>query len=114
MKILFVENHPVFAKTVTTKFLADHEVSTVSSISDAWAAITTGGFDIILVDYDLDDGKGDELVRRIRTHGLPVRIVGVSSREDGNAAIQQAGADAICSKMEFSDIGSVLRRLVPA
>jgi DNA-binding response OmpR family regulator len=89
-------------------------VSTVSSISDAWSAITAGGFDIVLVDYDLDDGKGDELVRRIRSHSLPVRVVGVSSRDDGNAAIQQAGADAICSKMEFSDIGSVLRRLVPA
>ena len=114
MKILFVENHPVFAKTVTTKFLANHQVSTVSSIAGAWSAITAGSFDVVLVDYDLDDGKGDELARRIRSHRLPVKIVGVSSHEGGNAAIQQAGADAICSKMEFSDIGSILRRLVPA
>ena len=113
MKILFVENHAVFAQTVTAKFLCDHQVEIVSSISGAWTAIVANRFDVVLVDYDLDDGKGDQLVRGIRGQNLPVRIVGVSSHDDGNAAIRQAGADEICSKTNFADIGSVLRRLVP-
>jgi DNA-binding response OmpR family regulator len=65
-------------------------------------------FDLLLVDYDLDDGKGEELVRELREAGSEIRIVGVSAREEGNVALLQAGADAICSKMEFNRIEELI------
>ena len=107
MKILFVENHAVFAKTVTDLFLNGHDVVVVASLAAARHQLAED-FDVVLVDYDLDDGKGDELVSELRTADRRPRIVGVSARPDGNSALLAAGADAVCSKGEFSRIRPVI------
>jgi len=104
MKILFVENHDIFAKQVTTYFLSAHEVTVLPSLLEARSSMVSNQYDLLLVDYDLDDGKGEELVRELRSAGNTIRIIGVSAREEGNAALRQAGVDAICSKMEFNRI----------
>ena len=57
MKILFVENHPIFAKQVINCFLSEHEVTVVPSLAAARVNLDKGHYEIILVDYDLDDGK---------------------------------------------------------
>jgi DNA-binding response OmpR family regulator len=108
MKILFVENHSVFAQQVITHILSAHQVTVVPSLSEARLSLAAKQFDLLLVDYDLDDGKGEELVRELRTAGNKIRIVGVSAREEGNAALLHAGVDAICSKMEFDRIQELI------
>jgi DNA-binding NarL/FixJ family response regulator len=111
MNILFVENHAIFAKVVTAQFLSQYQVTIVPKISDAWHLLSNGNFDSVLVDFDLDDGKGDELVKKIRAHQLNVKVVAVSSHKRGNTALHKAGADAICAKFELSRIGSVIEQL---
>jgi len=111
MKILFVENHARFVRVVAGEFLADHDVTVASSIAEAWGRLSKDRFDVVLVDYDLDDGKGDHLVNRIRSGNLPVRVVAVSSHDDGNSALLKAGADTVCGKLEFERIVEVLRSL---
>jgi DNA-binding response OmpR family regulator len=69
MKILCVENHAVFAANVTSQFLPQHSVTVAPSLTDAHRALGTGSFDLLLVDYDLDDGKGDALVRQLHVSG---------------------------------------------
>jgi DNA-binding NtrC family response regulator len=112
MNILFVENHQIFAKFVTGKFLNQHQVTIVPKIADAWAILSKEQIDIVLVDFDLDDGKGDKLVEKIKAHHLNVKMVAVSSHNSGNMALQKAGADAICGKFEFSRIGAVIEQLL--
>jgi DNA-binding NarL/FixJ family response regulator len=108
MKILFVENHSIFAKQVISCFLSAHEVIVLPSLATARACLAEDHFDAVLVDYDLDDGKGAELVRELREQGSRLRIIDVSAHDRGNAALQQAGADAICSKMNFDHIQEIL------
>ena len=74
----------------------------------ARSSLAANQFDLLLVDYDLDDGKGEELVRELRDAGNKIHIVGVSAREEGNVALLQAGADVICSKMEFNRIQELI------
>jgi len=112
VKILFVENHAVFAANVTRQFLSRHAVTVVPSIAAARQARVSASFDVVLVDYDLDDGKGDEFVRELRAAGERIVIVGVSSHDEGNAALRRAGASAICGKMHFDRIESVLMGLI--
>lgn len=111
MRILFVENHDKFVSIVTREFLSNHDVTVVPSIASALEQLESSEFDIVLVDYDLDDGKGDQLIRKIRTNMLAVKIVAVSSHEQGNTALSESGADAICSKMDFNQIEEVLKSL---
>ena len=108
MKILYLENHAVFAEQVTRQFLSTHQVTVVPSISEARNALACGDFNLVLSDYDLDDGKGEEFVRECRATKLQLPIIAVSSHEAGNAALVAAGASAVCSKMEFDRIQQVI------
>ena len=56
MNILYLENHAVFAEQVTRQFLREHRVTVVPSLAAARSALASGSFDLVLSDYDLDDG----------------------------------------------------------
>lgn len=111
MNILYIENHAVFAETVKQRFLSQHLVTVVPSLAAARSAILRETFDFLLVDYDLEDGKGDKLVRELRVSGSEAIIIGVSSHDEGNTALVRAGADAVCSKMEFDEIQGLLNSI---
>jgi len=109
MRILFVDNHPEFTDVVTRAFLSKHDVVVVATIAGACGAAQASTFDVALVDYDLDDGKGDDFVRWVRaTSALRFPIIAVSAHADGNSALVRAGADHVCSKSEFSKIAALL------
>jgi CheY-like chemotaxis protein len=110
VNILYLENHAVFAELVSRQFLAGHRVTVVPSISAARIEISSGRYDLILSDYDLDDGKGEEFVRECRVSHPQLPVVAVSAHDAGNAALIKAGAWAVCSKMEFDHIGQVIAR----
>ena len=79
MKILYVENHAVFAANVISQFLSEHSVTVAPSLAEARKALATGSFGLLLIDYDLDDGKGDKLLRELRASdirpaGWPARL----------------------------------------
>ncbi len=109
-RVLLVENHAIFAATVSRTFLGEFCVTTVASLEQARQALATP-FDLLLVDYDLDDGKGDALVRELRLAGSRVPIIAISSHTAGNEAILAAGADGVCPKTEFQNIGRVISSL---
>ena len=69
VNILYLENHAVFAEQVSRQFLSAHRVTVVPSLSAGRSALASGSYDLVLSDYDLDDGKGEEFVRECRaTH----------------------------------------------
>jgi DNA-binding NarL/FixJ family response regulator len=108
VRLLWVENHAVFARMAGRQFLAAHDVTVVPTLAEARAALTAGRFDAVLLDYDLDDGKGASLVGFVRQLPERVAVVAASSHADGNAALMAAGADAACPKTRFADIEAVL------
>jgi CheY-like chemotaxis protein len=108
VNILYLENHAVFAQQVTRQFLSEHRITVVPSLSAARRAFASSSFDLVLSDYDLDDGKGDEFVRECRALHRHLPVVAVSSHEAGNAALVAAGASAACSKMQFDRIQEVI------
>jgi len=83
MKILLVENHGEFVAVVVPAFLAAHEVTTVTSLDAARAAVAAGRFDAILVDYDLDGGKGDKLVSWLAAARVATPVIAISSHDVG-------------------------------
>jgi DNA-binding response OmpR family regulator len=111
MNILYLENHAVFAEQVTRQFLREHRVTIVPSLAAARRAFASGGFDLVLSDYDVDDGKGEEFVRECRVGQPRLRIIAVSSHDAGNAALVAAGASAVCGKMQFDRIQQVIEGL---
>jgi DNA-binding response OmpR family regulator len=111
MKILLVENHREFTSVVIPAFLSEHDVTVVTSCAAAREVLSGGSFDAVLVDYDLDDAKGDTLVRWIASQAAPP-VVAISAHDPGNEALTRAGAAVACSKAHFDQIGGVLDRLL--
>ncbi len=113
MNVLWVENHAIFANLASRQFLAGHAVTIVPSLVRARAALAADTFDAVLIDFDLDDGKGVELVRELRHAPRRPRVVATSAHEAGNRALREAGADAVCGKLEFARIAEVIEGLTP-
>lgn len=111
MRVLWVENHAGFVQAAK-RFLAAHDLTVTPTVAEALAALNTQAFDAVLTDFDLDDGKGTEVVAFAKQ--LPQRpaIIAVSSHADGNAALLAVGADAVCPKTQFADIAETIRRTV--
>jgi CheY-like chemotaxis protein len=108
MNILYLENHSVFAEQVRRQFLAAHWVTIVPGLAEARTAFATGICDLVVCDYDLDDGKGDEFVRECRLTHPQLPAIAASSHEAGNAALLKAGASTVCRKMEIDGIQEVI------
>lgn len=113
MRILLVENHSVFATTVRTEFLRNHDVHIVGTVAEALSTLDADRFDAALVDYDLDDGKGEAFIRGARDRGHRTPFIAISARDEGNERMLAAGANASCPKAKFRHIGKVLGNLVP-
>ena len=111
MNILFLENHAVFARQVTQQFLAAHFVTVVPSLAKARAALSNNHYDLILSDFDLDDGKGDEFVRECRLDHPQLPVIAASAHEAGSQALLKAGAAAVCGKLKFDRIQQVIDSL---
>ena len=109
MLVLFVENNETFAQTVISAFMADMDVEVIGSVPGAIDRLRNAPpFDAMLVDFDLDEGKGTQVVEFAREAGFTGRIVAVSSHEPGNTALLKAGADAVCPKADFGSLRSTL------
>jgi DNA-binding response OmpR family regulator len=93
------------------QFLSAHAVRVVPTLAASLDALGAGDYDLLIVDYDLDDGKGDELVRSCRVLYPKLKIIAGSAHQAGNTALLQAGASAVCGKMEFDKIQSVIDQL---
>ena len=113
VKLLYVENHAIFVQIAVERFLAAHDVTVTGSVSGALALLASETFDAVLVDYDLDDGKGSDVIRSLRERGSRIPVIAVSAKSDGNAELIKAGADAVCGKMEFAKIESILATVCP-
>ncbi len=83
----------------------------MSSLAAARNALAAGVYDLLIVDYDLDDGKGDELVRACHLLHPNLKIIAASSHDAGNSALLKAGASAICGKMAFDKIQHVIENI---
>lgn len=108
MKILYVENNHSFANVVCKCFLKNHNITIVPTIREAKQTIEQLNFDILLVDYDLDDGKGDEFITYAKQRKYQSFIIAVSSHKEGNEKLKTAGANCICAKSQFSHITEII------
>jgi DNA-binding response OmpR family regulator len=110
MRILFVEDQRMFAEMVAGQFLAGHDVAFADSVAAARVALEgCAGYEAVLIDYDLPDGKGTEVVQALRGARYAGKIIAVSAKDEGNAELRRAGAHAICKKAELHRVAMLLR-----
>jgi CheY-like chemotaxis protein len=111
LKILLVEQHAQFAAVVIDQFLGDFDIRISTSLKDAWRILSEEKVDVALISDKYDDGLGLELITSIKSNNLPVKTIAIAAYDESNQKLLDAGADAACGKMSFSEIQDVLKAL---
>ena len=65
------------------------DVTVCSSLTEAYMALG-GGFDLVVTDWNLPDGSGLDLVKKIRSQDKQVPVVVVSARADRESVLKAA------------------------
>jgi DNA-binding NarL/FixJ family response regulator len=117
VEVIVVEDDPIVrawlnAALRSTEFRIAAETS---SAGQALAAIERRKTDLLLVDFNLPDRQGTQLVRELRALGVsaPVVLMTSTPREGLNELAREAGAQAsVLKTAEGAELLDVLRRVV--
>lgn len=100
-RVLIVDDDPTTQKLLRAAFSQVHvETVAVFDCAGAAAALPQHAWSAVLVDLNLPDGSGFDVVRRIRAASFRIPVVVLSRTEDFAAKIEalRAGADAYHEK----------------
>jgi two-component system torCAD operon response regulator TorR len=116
-RILIVEDDPIVRNVVTAYLCANgFETDIAADAATARAKVVAGGFDLALVDVNLPDGSGFDLVERLRRHH-DIAVIYMTSLGSSNARVrglESGGDDYIVKPVEVREllarVRAVLRR----
>jgi DNA-binding NarL/FixJ family response regulator len=119
IRLFLVDDHRSFR--VSIAFMLDrepdfHVVGQAGSLAETrqFLAGSTEPIDLYVVDLDLPDGNGIELIADLRARhpGVNVLVLTASASANDRAAAVEAGASAVLHKsLEISEIADGIRRL---
>ncbi len=118
MRLLLVEDEEDLAQAVADHLrAASHAVDRAGTLDEAQAAVRATDYDLILLDLQLPDGDGLDLLRDLRDRGAAAKVLIVTARDRIMQRIAglDAGADDYLVKPYDLDemtarIGAILRR----
>jgi two-component system, OmpR family, alkaline phosphatase synthesis response regulator PhoP len=103
LKILAVDDNPSITDAMPSIFAAPrYELTTANDGNRALEKLEAapGAFDVIIVDQQMPQLSGVELVREIRERGIPTKIMVLSAHlsSEIREAYEQVGVDVLLSK----------------
>jgi len=96
VRILLIEDDYVLGEAVRDQVSADgHGVDWMQRLDDARAALDTVDYGLILLDLNLPDGRGLDLLKGLRARGNPVPVIITTAQDQIAIRIEglNAGAD---------------------
>ncbi len=102
-RILHLEDDSDFAEILRKSFGDAAEITSVMTLEHAHQMVRQNTYDLIIIDWELPDGDGIELLSTISAHHAVVPVFGLSASE-GKSDEKMVVLDAVKSRADLSDI----------
>ncbi len=101
-------------RTVVRQLLARHaEIMPAATLAEARALARARPFDLAIVDIDMPDGCGLDIIPELRDHrGDPVPVVVFTGADAGPVALRQVAATLVKSRARNEELVDTIRRLI--
>ena len=113
--ILLVEDNPGDARLVREMLAefknGDFEFHWVTSLSLAMDSLAAGGIDLVILDLDLPDGSGKELLPLLRSALPPIPVMVFSVYEIGPEDAKTVDAALVKSRTDNAQLLTTIKRL---
>ncbi len=95
MRILLVEDEAVLGKALAAHLRKFHAVDWLQTFEAAQSAVKAVAYDLLLLDLNLPDGHGIDILRSVRVKEDPVPVIIITARDQIRERIAglNAGAD---------------------
>jgi CheY-like chemotaxis protein len=114
-RILVVDNEPLVCDSVRRVLALDqHMVEEVTSAQDALVAFEPGKFDLIIIDYEMPDTKGDKLAAAIKALApeQPILMITAYAETLRLAGLFPLSVDLVMSKpFEIREFRETVRQM---
>ncbi len=114
-RVLIVDDDPIFRRLLEHHYAAAAwETVSAAGVADGLAAYEKGPFDLVVVDYLLPDGNGQDFVQGVRETDLDVPILVVSGAFDIDALtgfVREAIDDVLAKPIDFFRLAEATLRL---
>jgi DNA-binding response OmpR family regulator len=111
MKILFIEDNLEFQEHVIRVFLAEHEVASAYDGGSGIELFENMSFDLIILDYQMDQIHGPEVMQHIRGNFSDIPVIAMSMEDRLNDRLLALGADVALPKRAIENLPGVIREL---
>src|SRR5262245_49690588 len=113
-KILIVDDDANMRDTITDNLeVAGYSVAQAATGADALALVKREFFDVIIMDYNLTDATGIDVIKKIRTLNTDSQILMLTahaSLDTAVKAIQESVADFLAKPVDFDKLMHSINR----
>lgn len=113
MRLLIVDDDPVFRQELADLLEGEHRVATAASVPKALEALERDDFDVVFTDLKMPRQSGLELLREVRRRWpstLVVLVTGFATVETAVAAMKDGAFDYVRKPFQLAQITATLER----
>ena len=115
MRLLLVEDTDDMAEAIVASFARRGDaIDRVASVSDARDALAVTDYEVVILDINLPDGEGTEVLRGLRRKGNPTPVLMLTARmavEDRVAALDIGADDYLVKPFDLRELQARVRAL---
>lgn len=116
MRLLLVEDTDDVANAVVSVFArTGHAVDHVATCADAEDALAVQAYDLVILDINLPDGSGIDILRNVRARKLPAPVLMLTARldvEDRVEALDIGADDYLMKPFDLRELEARARALL--
>ena len=109
MKILHIEDNEDFRRHVAEEILSEHEIDGAEDGSLGINLFDSGNYDIVMLDYQMIEVHGPDVIRHIRRVNKEIPVIANSMEDRLNNELLELGATEAVAKRFVDQLPRIIK-----